>query len=174
MSLCVRLASRSLCRAKWSGASLVPARAMATMKPMSAEEHKISRTEFWTKNKNLGRPISPHILIYKFEMPALMSITHRATGLFQSALLTGSAIGVMTMSGTFPALLGSIQAAQFGAPLIFLAKFALAWPFSYHLLNGIRHLSWDMGYGFKMQDLYKTGWSVLAVSVLLTLGIVAI
>ena len=25
--------------------------------------------------------------------------------------------------------------------------------------------AWDMGYGFKMPDLYKTGWTVLGTSV---------
>ena len=60
--------------------------------------------------------------------------------------------------------LNYIQDLHYGAPLIFLAKFALAWPVTFHLLNGCRHLAWDMGKGFKIPDLYKTGYAVVGVS----------
>jgi succinate dehydrogenase cytochrome b556 subunit len=42
----------------------------------------------------------------------------------------------------------------------------LAWPFTYHLLNGCRHLSWDLGKGFKIPELYKSGYAVLSLSVI--------
>merc|ERR1712059_104458 len=61
----------------------------ATMKaPMTPEEHTTSRTEFWAKNKALGRPTSPHLTIYKFQLTSMLSITHRGTGLIQSGYLT--------------------------------------------------------------------------------------
>ena len=63
---------------------------------------------------------------------------------------------------------------QVGGPLIFAAKFALAWPVMFHGLNGVRHLAWDMGHGFKIPDLYKTGWSVLGLSVLSALMLAAV
>ena len=62
--------------------------------------------------------------------------------------------------------LNYIQELHFGAPLILLAKFALAWPVTFHLFNGCRHLAWDMGMGFKIPDLYKTGYTVVGLSVL--------
>lgn len=34
------------------------------------------------KNKKVGRPTSPHFSIYKFELPAVLSVTHRMTGNF--------------------------------------------------------------------------------------------
>ena len=58
----------------------------------------------------------------------------------QSAMLSGFALATLASSSSFPATLEVLQAAQFGPALIFAAKFALAWPFAYHALNGIRHL----------------------------------
>ena len=50
------------------------------MKSVEPEEHKILKEEFWKKNKRLGRPISPHLTIYKPQMTSMLSITHRGTG----------------------------------------------------------------------------------------------
>jgi len=44
---------------------------------------------------------------------------------------------------------------------LFGAKTVVAWPLSYHMFNGVRHLFWDMGFGFDMGVLYKTGYSVV-------------
>jgi succinate dehydrogenase / fumarate reductase cytochrome b subunit len=38
----------------------------------------------------------------------------------------------------------------------------------YHLCNGIRHLFWDAGYGFELKDAYRSGWIVVAVSLIAT------
>jgi len=165
MALALRLVSRNLVVPNCGCFSPLTYRAMATMKPMSAEEHTISRTGFWAKNKALGRPMSPHLTIYKFQITSVMSVTHRATGIIQSGLLSLFAIGVMVLPGSFPTMLAQVQDFHFAAPLIFLAKFGLAWPFTYHLLNGVRHLAWDLGKGFKLPELYKTGYVVLGLSV---------
>ncbi|TRY61474.1 hypothetical protein TCAL_04388 [Tigriopus californicus] len=140
-------------------------RPCSALKSITANEHAIQKEEFFAKNERLQRPTSPHLTIYKFQMTSMLSITHRATGLVQSGLLGGFAVGTMILPGTFPQFLDTLTQAHFGPALIFAAKFALAWPFAYHLLNGVRHLSWDMGYGFQMPDLYKTGYAVLALSV---------
>ena len=41
--------------------------------------------------------------------------------------------------------------------------------FSSHLLNGVRHLLWDIGWGFELKQVYSSGWIVLAGSVVITL-----
>jgi len=48
----------------------------------------------------------------------------------------------------------------------------LGWTFAlfYHLCNGIRHLYWDAGWGFELPVVYKSGWTVVAVSLILTVG----
>ena len=76
--------------------------------------------------------------------------------------------------GTFPVWLNTVQELHFAAPLLIAAKFALAWPVTFHLFNGCRHLAWDMGHGFKIPDLYKTGYTVLGLSVLTALMLAAL
>jgi succinate dehydrogenase (ubiquinone) cytochrome b560 subunit len=51
-----------------------------------------------------------------------------------------------------------------GVALIFLAKFTLAFPVMFHLWNGFRHLTWDLGYGFQIADLYKSGYLVIGLA----------
>ena len=70
--------------------------------------------------------------------------------------------------------LTDIAGMHFGGAIIFATKFILAWPVMFHLWNGFRHLAWDMGHGFKIPELYKTGWFVVGLSVLTALGLAAI
>jgi len=46
----------------------------------------------------------------------------------------------------------------------------LAWSYAlfYHLCNGIRHLFWDFGSGFALEEVYRSGWIVVGASVVLT------
>ena len=78
--------------------SLVPAQAMATMKPIAAGE-ALQGQEFWAKNKKLARPLSPHLTIYKPQLTSMLSISHRITGVVQSGILSAAALGVMVMPG---------------------------------------------------------------------------
>jgi len=175
MSLALRMSSRQLLSPVLRGSCLHSgARSMAVMKPMTPEEHTVSRAEYWAKNKQLGRPISPHLTIYKFQLTSMLSITHRGTGVMQSGILSAFAVGCMVLPGTFPMWLDYVNQMQIGAPLIFAAKFALSWPVMFHAFNGVRHLAWDMGMGFKIPDLYKTGWTVLSLSVISALVLSAI
>ena len=40
----------------------------------------------------------------------------------------------------------------------------------FHLFNGIRHLMWDIGYGFEIETAQRLGYLVLALTILATLG----
>merc|ERR1712126_629700 len=118
------------------------------MKAMSPEDHKISRENFWSKNDRLKRPMSPHLTIYKMQMTSILSITHRFTGLAQSGIMYGYALAAVATTQNHAAILAQVQGLGLGAAPIVAAKFAIAWPVMFHLFNGCRHLSWDMGYGF--------------------------
>ena len=83
------------------------------------------------------------------------------------------ALAAVSTSQNHGALLEQVSQMGFGAPLIFTAKFAIAWPVVYHLFNGVRHLAWDLGYGFQMADLYKTGWTVVGLSVAVAAALAA-
>ncbi|MGO9233095.1 MAG: succinate dehydrogenase, cytochrome b556 subunit [Methylocella sp.] len=113
------------------------------------------------------RPVSPDLQIYRPQLTSVLSITHRLTGV---ALSVGSPLLVCWLI----AAAGGPQA--YSALHDFLASWLgldllLGWTFSlfFHLCNGIRHLLWDVGYGFDLQTIYVSGWAVVAISIGLTL-----
>ncbi len=111
------------------------------------------------------RPLSP-FLMYRFPLTVILSITHRMTGValvFGAVLLIYVLVALALGPGPFGimrTLLGSLP----GQIILVLWTFAL----SFHFCNGIRHLFWDLGYGFDVGVVGKTAVIVVIVSVLLT------
>ena len=115
-----------------------------------------------------SRPLSPHLSVYKFRITSTLSILHRLTGV---ALSLGAVALVWWLfaiaSGpdayaVFASVAGSI-----------VGKIAIAgWLFTffYHLCNGVRHLFWDVGKGFAIEQARASGWTVVTVSALATLA----
>jgi succinate dehydrogenase / fumarate reductase cytochrome b subunit len=108
------------------------------------------------------RPLSPHLQIYKPQLTSTLSIMHRATGVFIAlgafallAWLLSVAAGEAEYE-QFMACAGSVP-----GKLVLTAIFG---SFFYHLLNGIRHLLWDIGWGLELPRVYATGWTVVALS----------
>uniref|UniRef100_A0A8U7NUZ2 Succinate dehydrogenase cytochrome b560 subunit, mitochondrial n=1 Tax=Corvus moneduloides TaxID=1196302 RepID=A0A8U7NUZ2_CORMO len=95
---------------------------------------------FWEKNSRSNRPLSPHVTIYKWSLPMAMSITHRGTGVALSLGVSVFAVAALLLPEHFPHYLAQLRALGPAPLLLFLAKFSLAAPFSYHTWNGIRHL----------------------------------
>jgi len=146
-----------------SAAKWVTTTATVRAEPLRTEEG------FWDKNKRLNRPMSPHLSIYKFQITSMLSITHRGTGMFMSGMLSSFALGMLVLPHNYAHYLAALEAMHFGGGCIFLLKLSLAWPFMYHFANGLRHLAWDMGKGFEIPDLYKSGYAVLGVSTVLAI-----
>ncbi|MEZ5833342.1 MAG: succinate dehydrogenase, cytochrome b556 subunit [Dongiaceae bacterium] len=113
------------------------------------------------------RPISPHLQIYRPQLTSMTSILHRITGVFLSIgllVLIYWLVAAATSAEAFDQA-QSIAGSIIGRTLLFLWTSA----FFYHLLNGIRHLAWDAGWGFELTAAYRSGWTVLIGAVLLTL-----
>jgi succinate dehydrogenase / fumarate reductase cytochrome b subunit len=112
------------------------------------------------------RPLSPHLQIFRFQIPQFTSILHRLTGI---ALVGGSFVLLWW-------LIALACGAESYGHFVTLAlhpvgQFCLlgwTWAFFYQLLNGMRHLAYDAGFGFKLKTTYFTGRVVLISSVLLT------
>ena len=116
------------------------------------------------QNKN---PLSPHLQIYKWQISSLLSITHRIVGVINFFAITLICFWTLTL------LLGqnSYQTIQIFLNTI-IGKFAvisLCWTFSFHILNEIRHLIWDAGYGFDLKISKITGIIALVGSFVLTI-----
>jgi succinate dehydrogenase / fumarate reductase, cytochrome b subunit len=112
------------------------------------------------------RPLSPHLQIYAKQITSTMSILHRATGVV-------NAIGALFVAAWLVALSsGDATYATFmtvaTSPLGKVALFGFSATVVYHLLNGVRHLLWDIGWGFEIPQVYRSGYTVIALAIGLT------
>jgi succinate dehydrogenase / fumarate reductase cytochrome b subunit len=112
------------------------------------------------------RPLSPHLQVYKWQLPMVTSIVHRATGI---ALAFGTIFLVwwLLAAATGPDAFNLAQAFWFSW-IGRLMLFGWTWSLFFHLCNGIRHLFWDAGYGYEIKTAYASGYAVIAASVVLT------
>lgn len=113
------------------------------------------------------RPLSPHLQVYRPQITSVLSITHRGTGL---ALTVGSWLLVWWLLAA-AAGPDAFSTAQWfwGSWIGLLLLFGWSYSLFFHLCNGIRHLVWDCGYGFDLRTTYKSGWTVIVASLVLTL-----
>jgi succinate dehydrogenase, cytochrome b556 subunit len=112
-------------------------------------------------------PLSPHIQIYNWHISSLVSISHRITGIINIIIITLICFWVALL------LLGNAN-----YDLIqkffetYLGKFFIVgtiWSFSFQALCEIRHLFWDLGYGFEIKTSNITGLLAIFGSVVLTI-----
>jgi len=114
-----------------------------------------------------NNPLSPHLQIYKWQISSLLSIAHRIVGVINILAITIICIWSLLL------LLGTESYQLINLFLnTFLGKFlsiSLCWTFSFHILNELRHLVWDMGYGFDLKVSKITGVLALIGSFVLTI-----
>lgn len=115
-----------------------------------------------------GRPLSPHLSIYRWPITMVMSVLHRGTGIFLSfgfivlaAWLLSAADGAEAYA-RFAHLVQSVG----GRILLALLTFA----FFFHLGSGLRHLVWDLGFGFEIPQANAGSWVVIAATFVLTIS----
>jgi succinate dehydrogenase / fumarate reductase cytochrome b subunit len=115
------------------------------------------------------RPLSPHLQVYRWQITMTMSILHRVTGVGLTIGAFGLACWLMAVAagGDHYAHAAQCLASPLGQFLLFGFSLSLV----YHLLNGIRHLLWDAGIGFEIPEFYASGWTVAALTVVLTAAI---
>ena len=114
-----------------------------------------------------NNPLSPHLQIYKWQISSLLSIAHRITGVVNIFAITLICIWVSSL------FLGE-ESYEITKLFLnsFLGKFvliSLCWTFSFHILNEIRHLAWDAGYGFDIKIAKITGVLAFLSSFILTI-----
>lgn len=117
---------------------------------------------------NNKRPLSP-FYIYKPQLTAILSMTHRMTGIALAiiVLATSMILESYDLLGTFYIYHQVLSMLNILSPLIISG---LLFMLNYHLFNGIRHLFWDMGYGYDMKTLYTTGYIVVLATIATTIG----
>ena len=114
-----------------------------------------------------NNPLSPHIQIYNWNISSLISISHRIVGVINIFALTLICFWIVAIffGGTTYEIIQRILESFFGKFLVI----GITWSFSFHMLSEIRHLFWDMGYGFELKISKITGTIVIIGSFILTI-----
>ena len=111
-------------------------------------------------------PTSPHLQIYRLPLTALLSITHRITGVllaFGCVLLIGILAAAADGAASYEAIVPHLQS-WYGQLLLIGLVFSLY----LHFCNGVRHLIWDAGYGFELDTVDLTAKLAIALAIALT------
>lgn len=120
------------------------------------------------------RPLSPHLQVYRFAYTMSLSILHRATGV---ALFAGLLILSCWLLAAADGPEHYARVAAFlGHPVLKIALIGWVVAFWYHLFAGLRHLAWDLGFGFEKAVARRSGAIVVGatlVAVAVTLGLAA-
>lgn len=119
------------------------------------------------------RPIAPHLSIYKPQLTSTLSIFHRITGTILTLTMVGFIFGYQIYSfyGTsYPIYFMINTLNDRSCWLISTLCFLLLFSLYYHICNGVRHLMWDFGYALDLKNLYLSGYIVIGLSFLLTVG----
>jgi succinate dehydrogenase / fumarate reductase cytochrome b subunit len=114
----------------------------------------------------VNRPLSPHLQIYRWQVPMLTSILTRITGnglIVAVALAVWWLLAAATSDASF-AVADAVVTSWFG-DLVFTAALWAVW---YHFLAGLRHLYYDAGKGLDIPTAEKLGWACIVGSVVLT------
>jgi succinate dehydrogenase / fumarate reductase cytochrome b subunit len=116
-----------------------------------------------------GRPLSPHLGIYRWQVQMVTSILHRATGI---ALVVGA---LLVLWGLMALAMGPAAWAAFtgftGSVVGIILLIGWTWSLMFHLCNGIRHLLQDTGMGYQIPQFVRSSWLAIVISLVLTLAI---
>ncbi len=118
------------------------------------------------ETKQVERPLSPHIQIYRPQLTSITSILTRITGnaLIVAAFLVVWWLLAAAVSDAYFATANAVMTSWFGDLVMTLSLLGI-W---YHYLAGLRHLYFDAGHGLDIETAEKLGIACLVGSVVLT------
>lgn len=152
---------------------------MQTTKPTTTPL-KVNTPEFAQQElarQRLRRPVAPHLAIYKWQVHSVSSAMERNTGLllagglylFGTSYLLAPMLGWEMSSATLVAAFGALPVAAKVA-----LKFCVAWPFTFHLFNGVRYLAAATARTLNTRaQIIKIAWTVIGSSAVAAVGLVA-
>jgi succinate dehydrogenase / fumarate reductase cytochrome b subunit len=119
------------------------------------------------EDRKAGRPLSPHLQIYKRTLTMMLSIVHRATGiaLYAGTLLLVWWLSAAATSESYFAMVQAVFASWIGQ----LIMFGFTWALVHHAAGGIRHLIWDTGRGFDLPTVERGARITLGSSIVITI-----
>jgi len=127
---------------------------------------------FWHTQSTLmpERPLSPHLTVYRWTYAMTLSILHRLSGIVLCLALIGLIVWLLAAAAgpdAYSAAMSVLASRPFKA-LIAIAILALC----FHFANGLRHLAWDIGWGFERAQARRSAVLVVAAALLATVACV--
>jgi succinate dehydrogenase / fumarate reductase cytochrome b subunit len=120
-----------------------------------------------SSSSNLGRPLSPHLGIWRWGPAMAVSILHRVAG-------NAMAFVGLPLLVWFVASLAGGEAAwvpfarHMGAWYGMVVLVGLSWAFFEHLTSGLRHFVLDIGAGYEVHTNNFWAWLVPVIAIALT------
>ena len=120
-----------------------------------------------SEGKLVRRPLSPHLEVYSPQITSVLSIMNRVTGI-ASSIGTLLLVWWLAAAASGPVAFARVQG-FIGSWIGLFVLFGWTASLFYHFFNGIRHLAWDAGYGFSLEQTHKSGWLTVIATVVTTL-----
>ena len=114
--------------------------------------------------ENKNNPLSPHLQVYRWHISSLLSITHRIVGIMNFFCII-FLLSLLIFIKDNNQILQLFSDSFFGEFFVI----SLCWSFSFQILNEIRHLAWDIGYGFDLKVSQITGIATILGSFILAI-----
>ncbi|XGW14947.1 hypothetical protein V3C99_000883 [Haemonchus contortus] len=130
----------------------------------------------WTylqRQKALGRPIAPHLTVYKPQLTWMVSGFHRVTGCAMAGTLLIGGVGFALAPFNFTQFVDYIRSWHIPPVVTSVFKFVIAFPIVFHTLNGIRFIGFDLAKGVEnTAAIYRSGYLVLGLSFIIAAAVV--
>tara|TARA_B100000123_G_C25697428_1_gene413744 strand:+ start:296 stop:685 length:390 start_codon:yes stop_codon:yes gene_type:complete len=118
--------------------------------------------------QNKNNPLSPHLQIYEWNITSLLSITHRIVGVINFIIIFVLCIFIISLN--IENLSETIFSAVFESSFSKFIVISICWSFSFQVLNEIRHLFWDIGFGYDLKISKISGYLVVIGSFILSVA----
>jgi len=114
----------------------------------------------------MENPLSPHLQIYRWQITSVISILHRFSGVVTSlgSIILVTWLLALGLGEEAMNFINSIFFSFLGRAVLIGVTLAVC----FNMLNDIRHLFWDYGYGFSLNAVKITGWLIVILSISLT------
>lgn len=141
---------------------------LTTSRPFTTQPLTPQESQAVLAAQRKRRPTSPHLTIYRLSINYFTSPLNRITGtllsgtfyIFGFSYLVAPLFGFHFDTATLVAAFGDLS-----EPVKIAAKFLMAFPFTFHGVNGVGHLIWDTGRRFARKQIVGQGWTVVGISV---------
>ena len=119
--------------------------------------------------KLVQRPMSPHLQVYRPQISSILSIMSRVTGIV-STVGTLMLVWWLVAAAAGPHAYGIVQS-FLHSPVGLFVLFGWTAALFYHFFAGLRHLAWDMGFGYDLQEMHSSGWAIIIATVVFTVAV---